>query len=85
MPEAQTLDLPLLDRPRVVSSRPAMTLNPEAITQLLSEVEARPEAANELLPLVYDQLRGIAASRMKSERPGHTRRRRRWCTRCMRS
>lgn len=49
-----------------------MTLDPEAITQLLSEVEARPEAANELLPLVYDQLRGMAASRMKSERPGHT-------------
>jgi RNA polymerase sigma factor (TIGR02999 family) len=31
-----------------------------------------PRAAEDLLPLVYGQLRAIAESRMASERPGHT-------------
>jgi RNA polymerase sigma-70 factor, ECF subfamily len=30
------------------------------------------QAADELLPLVYQELRKLAASRMKRERPGHT-------------
>jgi RNA polymerase sigma factor (TIGR02999 family) len=31
-----------------------------------------PNAAAELLPLVYDELRKLAAARMAAERPGHT-------------
>lgn len=31
-----------------------------------------PHAAAELLPLVYDELRGLAAAKMANERPGHT-------------
>ena len=31
-----------------------------------------PHAANQLLPLVYDELRKLAAARMHQERPGHT-------------
>ena len=30
------------------------------------------QAADELLPLVYDELRRLAASKMANERPGHT-------------
>src|SRR5262245_56465888 len=31
-----------------------------------------PQAAAELLPLVYDELRKLAAARMSAERPDHT-------------
>ncbi len=44
-----------------------------AITQLLRRASAgEAEAAEELLPLVYDELRQIAARRLAQERPGHT-------------
>jgi RNA polymerase sigma factor (TIGR02999 family) len=33
---------------------------------------ADPHAANELLPLVYDELRRLAAIKMANEKPGHT-------------
>ncbi len=42
------------------------------ITQILEGFDERPDAAAELLPLVYDQLRGIARARMSDERAGHT-------------
>lgn len=43
------------------------------ITLILSKIEAGDEAAaGELLPLVYDELRKLAASRMVAERPDHT-------------
>jgi len=43
------------------------------VTQILRAVEAGdPKAAAELLPLVYDELRKLAAVRMAAERPGHT-------------
>ena len=32
----------------------------------------RPQAAEQLLPLVYDELRKLAAARMAAENPGHT-------------
>jgi RNA polymerase sigma factor (TIGR02999 family) len=34
--------------------------------------EGDPAAANEWLPLVYDELRRIAADKLSAERPGHT-------------
>jgi RNA polymerase sigma factor (TIGR02999 family) len=34
--------------------------------------EGDPSAASELLPLVYDELRKLAASKMAAENPGHT-------------
>lgn len=44
-----------------------------AITQLLQRASAgEAKAAAELLPLVYDELRQIAARRLAQERPGHT-------------
>jgi RNA polymerase sigma factor (TIGR02999 family) len=43
------------------------------ITQILSAVgKGDPRAAEELLPLVYDELRKLAAKRMAEEKPGQT-------------
>jgi RNA polymerase sigma factor (TIGR02999 family) len=43
------------------------------ITQILERAnEGDPKAAEELLPLVYEELRRLAAQRMASEAPGHT-------------
>ena len=43
------------------------------VTQILSQIEAGDSsAAEQLLPLVYDQLRKLAASRLAQEKPGHT-------------
>jgi RNA polymerase sigma factor (TIGR02999 family) len=46
---------------------------PGDVTQLLSAIDyGDPKAAEELLPLVYEELRKLAASRMAHERDGHT-------------
>src|SRR6187401_3477203 len=43
------------------------------VTQILNAVErGDPKAAAELLPLVYDELRKLAAARLADERPGQT-------------
>lgn len=42
------------------------------ITELLQAVGRRPSASEELLNLVYDQLRQMARQRMGNERAGHT-------------
>jgi RNA polymerase sigma factor (TIGR02999 family) len=43
------------------------------VSRLLDAAAAgNPNAAHELLPLVYDELRKLAATRMASERPDHT-------------
>lgn len=43
------------------------------VTHILQKMEAGdPLAAGELLPLVYDELRQLAAAQMAREKPGHT-------------
>src|SRR5438132_2396282 len=43
------------------------------VSQLLSAIEhGDPHAANQLLPLVYDELRRLAAQRLAREKPGQT-------------
>ena len=43
------------------------------VTRILTDLEAgRPQAAEELLPLVYTELRRLAAARMAQEPAGHT-------------
>jgi RNA polymerase sigma factor (TIGR02999 family) len=43
------------------------------VTQILSQVESGdPSAASQLLPLVYSELRKLAAQKMAHERPGQT-------------
>jgi len=43
------------------------------VTRILQSIEeGDPQAAEELLPLVYDELRKLAAARMAHEKPGQT-------------
>src|SRR5262249_53268221 len=43
------------------------------VTQLLDAIErGEPHAAAQLLPLVYDELRRLAARKMRREAPDHT-------------
>jgi RNA polymerase sigma factor (TIGR02999 family) len=43
------------------------------VTRILSAIEqGDPQAPEELLPLVYDELRKLAAARLAQEKPGHT-------------
>ena len=58
--------------------RPAGTSHPSVspmsdVTRILSAVEqGDPHAAEQLLPLVYDELRQLAAQRLVQEKPGQT-------------
>ena len=43
------------------------------VTQLLNAIEqGEPQAANQLLPLVYEELRRLAAQKLAQEKPGQT-------------
>jgi RNA polymerase sigma factor (TIGR02999 family) len=43
------------------------------VTQILNQIEqGDPSAAEMLLPLVYEELRKLAASRLTNEKPGQT-------------
>ena len=43
------------------------------VTHILSAIEqGDPHAANQLLPLIYDELRKLAAARLAQEKPGQT-------------
>src|SRR6187401_2060413 len=43
------------------------------VTRILSQIESGdPSAAERLLPLVYDELRKLAAARLAQEKPGQT-------------
>ncbi len=48
-------------------------MNPHPITQLLTQAaQGAPQASEDLLPLVYDDLRALAASKLAREQPGQT-------------
>jgi RNA polymerase sigma factor (TIGR02999 family) len=50
-----------------------MQPEPEQVTQILDAVGAGdPQAAEKLLPLVYEELRRLAAAKMANEAPGQT-------------
>ncbi len=52
---------------------PTPQLDPEAVTRLLKRLSGGDrEAFDQLVPLVYDQLRRLAARSLRSERPDHT-------------
>src|SRR5688500_16683123 len=43
------------------------------VTQILSQIDSGdPSAADQLLPLVYEELRRLAASKLANEKPGQT-------------
>src|SRR6516225_2573080 len=53
--------------------RPSEAVSMNDLTQILSAIEqGDPRAAEQLLPLVYDELRKLAAARLARENPGHT-------------
>src|SRR5262245_967642 len=44
-----------------------------AVTRILSQIEeGDPRAAEQLLPLVYEELRKLAAAKLAQEKPGQT-------------
>jgi DNA-binding GntR family transcriptional regulator len=46
----------------------------DEVTSILSAVEqGDPRAAERLLPLIYDELRALAARKLAQEKPGQTR------------
>lgn len=55
-------------------NRPHFSKDPMSeVTRILSQVEAGDlQAADQLLPLVYDELRKLAAARLAHEKPGQT-------------
>ncbi len=42
------------------------------VTRLLAELKSNPDAASEIVPLIYGQLHRLATSYMQRERPDHT-------------
>src|SRR3989441_11282076 len=59
-----------------MASRPShspVRLSVSDVTRILSEMEqGDPQAAEKLLPLVYDELRKLAAAKLAQEKPGQT-------------
>jgi RNA polymerase sigma factor (TIGR02999 family) len=53
--------------------QPVMLVRMSAVTQILQSIEhGDSRAANELLPLVYEELRRLAAQKLSQEKPGQT-------------
>lgn len=64
--EVRTVDLSLLDLGGILGRMTDVTL-------ILSRIEhGDADAAEQLLPLVYDELRKLAAARLANEKPGQT-------------
>jgi len=56
-----------------VSNRPVAGAAVSEVTRILSAIEeGDPHAADHLLPLVYDELRRLAAAKLAQEKPGQT-------------
>lgn len=50
-----------------------MSITPKPVTKILEEIQkGNRDSLSELLPLVYDELRQLAASRLNRERSNHT-------------
>ena len=53
--------------------RRASVLRMSDVTSILSQIESGdPSAAEQLLPLVYDELRKLAAAKLSQEQPGQS-------------
>ena len=57
---------------RVTCNHSVMETQRHATELLIALSNGNREALNELVPLVYDELRNIARGRLRYERPGHT-------------
>jgi RNA polymerase sigma factor (TIGR02999 family) len=57
----------------IATRREARILTMKDVTRILNAIEqGDPQAAEQLIPLVYDELRAIAARRLAREKPGQT-------------
>ncbi len=71
LPQAPAGDEPAPDSPRTEEA----SISPATgdVTRILSQIEnGDGQAVEQLLPLVYDELRKLAAARMAQEKPGQT-------------
>ena len=59
------------DRPTAIFGAAMVTSEPDATEILRDLTTGSRRAADELMPLVYDELRSLAADRLRRERPGH--------------
>ena len=57
---------------QVISSEVILDLMSEVTRILIAMEQGEPHAAEQLLPLVYDELRRLAAEKMAHEKPGQT-------------
>jgi len=56
-----------------LAARPIRIAGMSDVTRILSQIEqGDPAAAEQLLPLVYDELRNLAAAKLAHEKPGQT-------------
>ena len=73
VPTVPTGDVPRAGWHEIRSGLRRMSAPMNEVTRILSAIEAGdPQAAEQLLPLVYDELRRLAAQRLAGEGPGHT-------------
>ncbi len=75
MPPTTTVKTPPPRSPPFLQSAAVVVImvSMNEVTRILSAIEeGDPHAAEELLPLVYDELRRLAAEKMAAERPGQT-------------
>jgi RNA polymerase sigma factor (TIGR02999 family) len=57
----------------IITAKPWWSGVVSDVTQILFEIESGdPKAAEQLLPLVYDELRKLAAAKLAQEKPGQT-------------
>src|SRR4051794_36967658 len=69
-PERANLQSPPSETSRIQRGR---LVSMTEVTRILSAIEqGDPQAAGQLLPLVYDELRQVAAQKLAQERPGQT-------------
>src|SRR5438046_2677341 len=62
-----------MENRRIICSIRFMSASPGDVTRLLGAArEGNQDAESELLSLVYDELRRLAASYLRRERPNHT-------------
>src|ERR1700745_4038990 len=72
-PESRPVATPVNPQPAEPPSADLSVPSVSAVTRILSAIEqGDPGAAGQLLPLVYDELRRLAAAQMAREKPGHT-------------
>ena len=65
--------MPLEFRSGTPPGRPSEAVSMYDVTRILSAIErGDPKAAERLLPLVYDELRRLAAAKLAHEKPGQT-------------